>query len=298
VSVTTNAVGRAAVTQLNPLVSGALQIQVQATYQGQTATAVIQQTNFANAAQAAQAGRAAAQGQAASGSSGMSGAAKAGLIGGAAAAAAGVALSRAGGGDDGPETGSPENRPPTLGGVNALPEIALQASTAVTFSVMGGSDPDNDPLTYAWDFGDGATSAASSPVHVYQAAGVWTAAVTIADGKARTVGQTTVTVRSLTDRWRMSPTANTGPVPTELLQLTQQGRAVSGTYTISEGPDAGVTSPVVGTISESSPAVTLTVTRPGLTFTFTGDPSRNQQAVDGVRNGGEFTNAGTGMVRQ
>lgn len=57
VTVTTNAAGRAAVTQLNPVGNGAFQIQVEATYQGQTATATINQTNFATASEAAQAGR-------------------------------------------------------------------------------------------------------------------------------------------------------------------------------------------------------------------------------------------------
>jgi hypothetical protein len=55
-SVTTNAVGQAAASGFNALSSGALQIQVQAAYQGQLATAAISQTNFATAAAAAQAG--------------------------------------------------------------------------------------------------------------------------------------------------------------------------------------------------------------------------------------------------
>jgi hypothetical protein len=54
---TTNAAGRAAVTALNPIGSGAVQINVQATFQGQTGAATITQTNFANAAAAARAGR-------------------------------------------------------------------------------------------------------------------------------------------------------------------------------------------------------------------------------------------------
>jgi len=59
---TTNAAGRAAVTTLNPVGSGAVQINVQATFQGQTATATITQTNYASAAAAARAGRPASSG--------------------------------------------------------------------------------------------------------------------------------------------------------------------------------------------------------------------------------------------
>jgi len=55
-TVTTNAAGQAAASGLNAIRSGAFQIQVQAAYQGQLATAAISQTNFATAAAAAQAG--------------------------------------------------------------------------------------------------------------------------------------------------------------------------------------------------------------------------------------------------
>jgi hypothetical protein len=66
-TVTTNAVGQAAASGLNAISSGALQIQVQAAYQGQLATAAISQTNFATAAAAAQAGAGASSGGTATG---------------------------------------------------------------------------------------------------------------------------------------------------------------------------------------------------------------------------------------
>ena len=37
----------------------------------------------------------------------------------------------------------------------------------VTFSSSGSSDPEGQPLTYSWDFGDGATSTAANPSHTY-----------------------------------------------------------------------------------------------------------------------------------
>src|SRR5262249_31699163 len=56
VTLTTNAAGRASVT-VNPVSRGAVQLEVRATYQGQTATTTVTQTNFQTAAQAAQAGK-------------------------------------------------------------------------------------------------------------------------------------------------------------------------------------------------------------------------------------------------
>ena len=69
-TVTTNAAGQAAASGLNALSSGAFQIQVQAAYQGQIATAAISQTNFATAAAAAQAGAGAGGGGTAAGTTG------------------------------------------------------------------------------------------------------------------------------------------------------------------------------------------------------------------------------------
>ena len=105
-TVTTNAAGQAAASGLNALSSGAIQIQVQAAYQGQIATAAISQTNFATAAAAAQAGApggtgstAGASGSGAGGGGGISGT-TIGIVGGAVAAGAVAATQLGGAGED------------------------------------------------------------------------------------------------------------------------------------------------------------------------------------------------------
>ena len=82
-TVTTNASGQAAAAGFNAVRPGLVQIQVQAAHQGQTAAAVISQTNFATAAAAAAAG--VAVGAASAGAAGGATAAAAGTTGGAAA---------------------------------------------------------------------------------------------------------------------------------------------------------------------------------------------------------------------
>ena len=72
-TVTTNAAGQAAASGLNAVSSGAFQIQVQAAYQGQVATAAISQTNFATAAAASQAGAGAGGGGTAGATGGAAG---------------------------------------------------------------------------------------------------------------------------------------------------------------------------------------------------------------------------------
>jgi hypothetical protein len=54
----------------------------------------------------------------------------------------------------------------------------------VSFDATGSTDPDNDTLSYDWDFGDGtAHSSASKPSHSYSRAGGFTATLTVTDGK-------------------------------------------------------------------------------------------------------------------
>jgi len=56
------------------------------------------------------------------------------------------------------------------------------APLEVTFSSAGSSDPEGQPLTYSWTFGDGATSTEANPVHTYATAGAYQARLTVSDG--------------------------------------------------------------------------------------------------------------------
>jgi PKD domain-containing protein/parallel beta helix pectate lyase-like protein/pectate lyase-like protein len=53
----------------------------------------------------------------------------------------------------------------------------------VRFNAKGSIDPDGDPLTYSWDFGDGSAPALGFRVrHVYAVAGTYTVTLTASDG--------------------------------------------------------------------------------------------------------------------
>jgi glucose/arabinose dehydrogenase/PKD repeat protein len=66
---------------------------------------------------------------------------------------------------------------------------------AVAFSSVGSSDPDGQPLSYSWDFGDGGTSTAANPSHTYTTAGRYTVRLTVSDGTTPTISAPlTVTV--------------------------------------------------------------------------------------------------------
>lgn len=52
----------------------------------------------------------------------------------------------------------------------------------VPFTGSNSSDPDGDPLTYAWAFGDGGTSTIANPSHTYTNPGIYQCVLTVDDG--------------------------------------------------------------------------------------------------------------------
>ncbi|MFH9262676.1 ThuA domain-containing protein [Streptomyces sp. NPDC017546] len=60
------------------------------------------------------------------------------------------------------------------------------APLKVRFSSAGTADGDDDPLTYAWDFGDGGKSTAANPTYTYKKNGTYTATLTAEDPTGRT----------------------------------------------------------------------------------------------------------------
>jgi hypothetical protein len=61
---------------------------------------------------------------------------------------------------------------PYLGGVN----------TTVSFDGSLSSDPEGDPLTFTWTFGDGSTATGSLPAHTYTDSGLYDVCLTVNDG--------------------------------------------------------------------------------------------------------------------
>lgn len=79
----------------------------------------------------------------------------------------------------------PDNRQPEISALT-VPSSA-NAGEAVAFAVTA-TDPDGDPLTYSWNFGDGSATVASASVsHTFADAGDYTVNVTVADDRGAQV---------------------------------------------------------------------------------------------------------------
>ncbi len=74
--------------------------------------------------------------------------------------------------------------------INANPTSG-NAPLTVNFNGTESSDPDSDPLTYSWNFGDGQNGSGATPSNQYTSAGNYTVTLTVDDGNGGTDDATT-----------------------------------------------------------------------------------------------------------
>ena len=120
-----------------------------------------------------------------------------------------------------PGSGGPANQPP-VASATAAPSSGT-VPLAVAFDGGGSSDPDGSIVGYAWTFGDGGTAAGPTANHTYQAAGNYSAGLTVTDNQ----GATNSTTLSIV----VSPGATAPAAPSNLTATASSGRVVTLTWT-------------------------------------------------------------------
>ncbi len=120
--------------------------------------------------------------------------------------------------------------------------------------------------SYAWTFGDGGTSTAASPSHVYAAAGVYTVSLTVTGpGGSNTQTRSnyvTVTTAAPVAQFTGSPTSGTSPL-TVAFTNTSTGSITSYAWTFGDGGTSTAASPSYTYAAAGVYTVSLTVTGPG-----------------------------------
>lgn len=84
------------------------------------------------------------------------------------------------------------------------------AGSAIAFDGTASSDPDGDtPLTYSWDFGDGATGTGATTAHTYSSSGTFTVTLVVTDARG-TSGEPATTSAVITEAPNEAPVADAG----------------------------------------------------------------------------------------
>ena len=84
-----------------------------------------------------------------------------------------------------------------------------EPGTAVAFDGSMSSDPNGDPLTYSWDFGDGAMGDGATPMHAFAAEGEYIISLTVTDDQNASSTATTMAMIAIPPA-NSPPTADAG----------------------------------------------------------------------------------------
>jgi hypothetical protein len=208
------------------------------------------------------------------------------LAGGGAAAIAVGAIALVGGGS-GSADGA--NAPPVSGTIGVTPTgQSLAGITNFNFVAEGASDPESQPMTYSWNFGDGASGAGPTAGHIYDTGGAFTVSLAVSDGSQSVTATRTVQVGDVNATWLSrfwEPWFTEGV--SRRVRFIQSGAQLTGTYRCNLAP--GRTGSVTGTLSAPRNVAFVAelkdATGQDVGFRFTGTLNDDLTTLNGVANG-------------
>ena len=150
----------------------------------------------------------------------------------------------------------------TMTPVSGTAPLAVSFTDATTGNVTG----------WAWNFGDGTTSAVQSPSHTYTSAGSYTVTLTAtgAGGSSTATASTAITVipPAPVASFTMTPASGSAPL-TVTFTNTTTGTVTTWAWDFGDGSSSTAKSPSHSYSSAGSYTVTLTATGPGGSATMT-----------------------------
>lgn len=146
--------------------------------------------------------------------------------------------------DEGLELGTPKaansNLPPEIKG---LSDRTATVGEAIPFDASESSDPEGDPLTFSWTFGDGSSGTGPTPTQTYASAGTYRVSLVIADGQTAAKAEAEVTIGAA---------ASAPPLPTVPAKPSQPAAPVSSTQPSPAAP--GIVPQPTPTVASDRPA--------------------------------------------
>jgi VCBS repeat-containing protein len=121
--------------------------------------------------------------------------------------------------------------------VDAGADQTVNEGSTVAFSLTA-SDADDDPLSYLWDFGDGATANDAAPTHVYADNGSYSVTLTVSDGQGGVTSDSlAVTVQNVAPTLTLSgvTTINEASAYSLILSASDPGADTIANWTINWG---------------------------------------------------------------
>jgi PKD domain len=173
------------------------------------------------------------------------------------------------------------NRPPVIDSLSVTPEFGIAGVTAFSLAASA-SDPDGDPIEYAWSAAGTAFTGATGTVTFLQA-GTETARLTVTDGSGLSVSDARpVTVATMAGEWRII----SGPLAGATFGLSQSsGGTVTGGFSL-PGIGSGATDPAdPGRITADAQLTLHVALAPSTDFMMAGSMDRSGRLVSGTLQG-------------